>query len=103
MCNALWEAFLSLPSLLKFEVVSNNKINCRCCHDCCRDRNFSISATLVAAVASVRILSLKGVFPYIATVAETRFSTMAALVATGAIIWKPGLKHSVAFAIGNRC
>ena len=31
-------------------------------------------------------------FPYIATVAETRFSTTAAIVATGAIIWKPGFK-----------
>ena len=38
------------------------------------------------------LLSLKGVFPYIATVAETRFSTTAAIAATGAIVWKPGLK-----------
>ena len=38
------------------------------------------------------LLSLKSMFPYIATVAETRFSTTAAIVATGAIIWKPGLK-----------
>ena len=38
------------------------------------------------------LLLLKSVFPYIATVAETRFSTTAAIVATGAIIWKPGLR-----------
>lgn len=31
-------------------------------------------------------------FPYIATVAETRFSTTAAIVATAAIIRKPGFK-----------
>ena len=32
-------------------------------------------------------------FPYIATVAETRFSTTAAIVTTGAITWKPGLRY----------
>ena len=37
---------------------------------------------LVAAVVTV--------FPYIATVAETSFMTTAAMVATDAIIWKPG-------------
>ena len=40
------------------------------------------------------LLSLKSVFPYIATVAETRFSTTVAIVATArAIIWKPGLSN----------
>ena len=55
--NVLWEAFLSLPSLLKFPVVSINKIHRRCCRDCRRDRNFSISATLVAAVVLVATIA----------------------------------------------
>ena len=41
-------------------------------------------------LSAALLLSLKSVFPYIATVAETRFSTTAVIVATGAIIWKPG-------------
>ena len=46
--------------------------------------------------------SLKSVFPYIATVAETRFSTTAAIVATGAIIWKPGFISRRNSAQNNR-
>ena len=84
--NVLWEAFLSLPSLLKFSVVSINKIHRRCCRDCRRDRNFAISATLVAPVVLVATIAEECV-----SVAETRFSTTAAIVATGAIIWKSGL------------
>ena len=57
MWNVLWEAFLSIPSLLKFSVVSINKIHRRCCRDCRRDRNFSISATLVAAVVLVATIA----------------------------------------------
>ena len=45
-----------------------------------------------SSLSYLSLLSLKSVFPYIATVAETRFSTTAAIVATGAIIWKPGLR-----------
>ena len=52
--NVLWEAFLSL---LKFPVVSINKIHLRCSRDCRRDRNFSISATLVAAVVLVATIA----------------------------------------------
>ena len=44
-------------SLLKFPVVSINKIHRRCCRDCRRDRNFSISATLVAAVVLVAAIA----------------------------------------------
>ena len=84
--NVLWEAFLSLPSLLKFSVVSINKIHRRCCRDCRRDRNFAISATLVAPVVLVATIAEDCV-----SVAETRFSTTVAIVATGAIIWKSGL------------
>ena len=40
------------------------------------------------------LLPLKSVFPFIANVAETRFSTTAAMVATGAIIWRPGLNDN---------
>ena len=43
------------------------------------------------------LLPLNSVFPYIATVAETRFSTT---VATGAIIWKPGLSETMWCLIG---
>ena len=48
-----------------------------------------------STLSHLSLLSLKSVFPYIATVAETRFSTTAAIVATGAIIWKPGLSVPV--------
>ena len=48
---------MSLPSLLKFSVVPINKIHRRCCRDCRRDRNFSISATLVAAVVLVATIA----------------------------------------------
>ena len=79
------KAFLSLPSQLKFYVVSIKKY----------------TVAPVATIAEIEIflsqrcsslpslLSLNSVFPYIATVAETRFSTTVAIVATGAIIWKP--------------
>ena len=55
---------MSLPSLLKFPVVSINKIHRRCCRDCRRDRNFSISATLVAAVVLVATIAEECVYIY---------------------------------------
>ena len=73
--NARWEAFLSLPSPLRVKVVSINQINRRYCRDCRRDKNSPISAKLVAAAP--------------------RFTTTAAIVATGAIIWKQGFRGKV--------
>ena len=62
----------------------------RSCRDYHSDRKFLISATLVAAVIAIATI-IESVYPYIVTIAETHFSTKAAMVATGAIIWKPGL------------
>ena len=84
VCNALWKEFLSLPSLL--QVVSINKIHCRCCRYCPRDRNFCFSATLAAAVAPVVTISEAWVWH---KSLPSCFSTKAAIVATGAIIWEP--------------
>ena len=53
-----------------------------------------LSQRCLSLLSLPSLLSLNSVFPYIATVAETRFSTTVAIVATGAIIWKPGLKLS---------
>ena len=43
------------------------------------------------------LLSLKSVFPYIANVVKTRFMMTAAMVATVAIIWKPGFEQMRVF------
>ena len=48
-----------------------------------------LSQRCLSLLSLPSLLSLNSVFPYIATVAETRFSTTVAIAATGAIIWKP--------------
>ena len=105
----------NLPSLLFIE----NILQCTLERHFCRYRRylnfmwFPLKKYTVAPVATIAeieiflsqrcssllslpsLLSLNSVFPYISTVAETRFSTTGAIVVTGAIIWKPGLSKKV--------
>ena len=82
--NALWEAFVSLPSLRNLKWFPLRK--------------YSVAA--VATVAEIgsflsrRRLSpllLSSVFPYTATVTETQFSTTGAIVTTGSDYMESGL------------
>ena len=72
---------MSLPSLLKYTVAAVVSV---------AEIRIFLSQRRSSPLSYLSLLSLKSVFPYIATVAETRLSTTAAIVATGAIIWKPG-------------